>query len=61
MDTSTEPLFPQITQNGDDMVVISEKSSEIVIAFVGAVGVNLSYAEKAVERKLEEIGFIREV
>jgi hypothetical protein len=57
MDIDTEPLFPQIAQNSDEKLVVAAKSSEIVIAFVGAVGVNLNHAEEAAKTKLKEIGY----
>src|ERR1039458_5091104 len=57
MEIDTEPFFPQIEQNSDEILVVAAKSSEIVIAFVGAVGVNLNHAEEAAKTKLEEIGY----
>ncbi len=52
------PLFPVLeNQLADDMPSKRENDSEVVIAFVAAVGVNLKLAEDAVASKLERIGY----
>jgi deoxycytidylate deaminase len=57
MDAITEPFLPQIEHAPGKEYTIAPEHSEIVIAFVGAVGVNLSHAEEAVTAKLTEIGY----
>jgi len=57
VDTNAEPFLPQIAQNAPEPDSAQGDESEIVIAFVAAIGVNLFHAEEAARWKLEQIGY----
>src|ERR1035441_2134326 len=57
MNTNPEPLLPHLAHDGGEIRPSSCENSEVVIAFVAAVGVNLKLAEDAAKARLEEIGY----
>lgn len=54
MDSKSESLFPQLPSEHPES---NCGDSEVVIAFVGAVGVNLEHAETSTRTKLEAMGY----
>lgn len=57
MEINAEPFLPEISTETARTQLVTANDSEIIIAFVGAVGVNLNTAEEAAKEKLEEIGY----
>lgn len=57
MDTNPEPFFPELAQAPGQPQSGPIEHSEVVIAFVAAVGVDLNKAEEAAKAKLVDIGY----
>lgn len=56
--SSEEPLLPNFKAETSDPEPYTPENPEIIIGFVGAVGVNLQHAEEAARQSLENMGYL---
>jgi cytidine deaminase len=57
MDANNQPLIPGLAATLGEPEPFTPDNPEIVIGFVGAVGVNLKHAEEAAQANLEQMGY----